>query len=39
MAARAALFGREGIAANLAGGTHHAYADKGSGFRVFNDER
>jgi acetoin utilization deacetylase AcuC-like enzyme len=22
---------------NLAGGTHHAYADKGSGFCVFND--
>ncbi len=28
---------QEGIAANLAGGTHHAYADKGSGFCVFND--
>ena len=27
----------EGIAANLAGGTHHAYAHKGSGFCVFND--
>lgn len=27
----------EGIAVNLAGGTHHAYADKGSGFCVFND--
>ena len=27
----------EGIALNLAGGTHHAYADKGSGFCVFND--
>jgi acetoin utilization deacetylase AcuC-like enzyme len=27
----------EGLAANLAGGTHHAYADKGSGFCVFND--
>jgi acetoin utilization deacetylase AcuC-like enzyme len=26
-----------GLAANLAGGTHHAYADKGSGFCVFND--
>ena len=26
-----------GIAANMAGGTHHAYADKGSGFCVFND--
>ncbi len=28
---------REGIAANLAGGTHHAYRDTGSGFCVFND--
>ncbi len=28
---------RAGIAANLAGGTHHAYAHKGSGFCVFND--
>lgn len=27
----------EGIAANLAGGTHHSSADKGSGFCVFND--
>lgn len=27
----------EGVAVNLAGGTHHAYADKGSGFCVFND--
>jgi len=27
----------EGLAANLAGGTHHAYAGKGSGFCVFND--
>jgi acetoin utilization deacetylase AcuC-like enzyme len=26
-----------GLAANLAGGTHHAYADRGSGFCVFND--
>ena len=34
-AGRVAL--REGIAANLAGGTHHAYADKGGGFCVFND--
>ena len=32
---RAAL--SEGVAGNLAGGTHHAYADKGSGFCVFND--
>jgi len=35
-ACRAALAG-EGLAANLAGGTHHGYADKGSGFCVFND--
>jgi acetoin utilization deacetylase AcuC-like enzyme len=26
-----------GVSVNLAGGTHHAYADKGSGFCVFND--
>lgn len=37
MAARTALFDGHGVAANLAGGTHHAYADKGSGFCVFND--
>ena len=35
MAARTAF--KEGVAANLAGGTHHAYADKGGGFCVFND--
>lgn len=34
-AARDAL--REGVAANLAGGTHHASADTGSGYCVFND--
>lgn len=34
-AARAAL--REGIAGNLAGGTHHAFPDHGEGFCVFND--
>lgn len=34
-AARAAL--AEGVAAQLAGGTHHASADKGSGYCVFND--
>ena len=28
---------QEGVAANLAGGTHHSYADKGGGFCVFND--
>ena len=27
----------QGIAANMAGGTHHAYAGKGGGFCVFND--
>jgi acetoin utilization deacetylase AcuC-like enzyme len=41
-AARSALLGwdggpAEGVAANLAGGTHHAYAHKGSGYCVFND--
>jgi acetoin utilization deacetylase AcuC-like enzyme len=36
-AARAALINGEGVAANLAGGTHHAQADKGSGYCVFND--
>ena len=34
-AARAAL--DEGVAANLAGGTHHAAAARGSGYCVFND--
>jgi acetoin utilization deacetylase AcuC-like enzyme len=34
-AARTAL--HEGVAANLAGGTHHAHADHGSGYCVFND--
>jgi len=28
---------QEGIAGNLAGGTHHAYRNVGSGFCVFND--
>ncbi len=36
-AARVALFDGEGVAANLAGGTHHAFAHKGSGYCVFND--
>ena len=35
-ACRAAMAG-EGLGANIAGGTHHSYADKGSGFCVFND--
>ena len=34
-ACRASL--RHGVAANVAGGTHHAYADRGGGFCVFND--
>ncbi len=34
-AARAALV--DGLAANLAGGTHHAFPDRGEGFCVFND--
>lgn len=34
-ASRQAL--HDGVAGNLAGGTHHAYANKGSGFCVFND--
>ena len=36
-AARSVLMAGEGVAANLAGGTHHAYAERGSGFCVFND--
>ncbi len=35
LAARTAL--AEGIAANIAGGTHHAFADHGEGFCVIND--
>ncbi|MEO7643355.1 MAG: histone deacetylase, partial [Ramlibacter sp.] len=34
-ACRAAF--RDGVAANIAGGTHHASRDKGGGFCVFND--
>jgi acetoin utilization deacetylase AcuC-like enzyme len=34
-AARAAL--KHGVAANMAGGTHHASAEKGGGYCVFND--
>lgn len=34
-AAKAAL--RDSIAGNLAGGTHHAHADRGEGYCVFND--
>jgi acetoin utilization deacetylase AcuC-like enzyme len=35
LAARAAL--QDGVAGNLAGGTHHAFADRGEGFCVLND--
>ncbi|HXV56680.1 MAG TPA: histone deacetylase [Gaiellaceae bacterium] len=35
MAAEAAL--ADGVAANVGGGTHHAFADAGRGFCVFND--
>jgi acetoin utilization deacetylase AcuC-like enzyme len=35
IAARAAL--KEGLAGNLAGGSHHAFADHGEGFCVLND--
>jgi acetoin utilization deacetylase AcuC-like enzyme len=34
-AARAAQ--SEGVSMNLAGGTHHAFADRGAGYCVFND--
>ena len=34
-AAKSAL--RDGISGNLAGGTHHAHADRGEGYCVFND--
>ncbi|NKB88628.1 MAG: histone deacetylase [Acidobacteria bacterium] len=34
-ASRAAL--SDGVAVNLAGGTHHAYSDAGAGYCVFND--
>ncbi len=34
-ACRAAI--AEGVGINLAGGTHHAHADRGQGFCVFND--
>ena len=35
LTARLAL--RHGLACHLAGGTHHAFADHGSGFCIFND--
>lgn len=36
-ACRAAITTADRIAVNLAGGTHHAFADQGGGFCVFND--
>jgi acetoin utilization deacetylase AcuC-like enzyme len=36
-AARAAVGNGCSIAANLAGGTHHAFSDRGEGYCVFND--
>jgi acetoin utilization deacetylase AcuC-like enzyme len=35
LAARLAI--RHGVAVNLAGGSHHAFADRGAGYCVFND--
>lgn len=36
---RAAEYAREnGIAMNIAGGTHHAYTNRGEGFCMFNDQ-
>ena len=35
LAAQTAL--KDGMAANLAGGTHHAFADHGEGFCIIND--
>lgn len=37
MAALAAAIGGDGVAVNLAGGTHHAFADHGGGYCIFND--
>src|SRR5437867_1843116 len=36
-AARHVLGGSECVSANLAGGTHHAFRDRGEGYCVFND--
>lgn len=33
----ARLARQDGVALNIAGGTHHAFADRGEGFCVFND--
>lgn len=34
----AALALKEGVGLNIAGGTHHAYADRGEGFCLLNDQ-
>jgi acetoin utilization deacetylase AcuC-like enzyme len=36
-AARLVMEGSDRVAANLAGGTHHAFSDRGEGYCVFND--
>ena len=36
-AARDALDVGDGVSANLAGGTHHAFRDRGEGYCIFND--
>jgi acetoin utilization deacetylase AcuC-like enzyme len=36
-AARHVMTGGERVSANLAGGTHHAFSDRGAGYCVFND--
>jgi acetoin utilization deacetylase AcuC-like enzyme len=37
IAALGAAIAGDGIAVNLAGGTHHAFADRGGGYCIFND--
>lgn len=37
LAAAAEVLGGERVSANLAGGTHHAFHDRGEGYCVFND--
>jgi acetoin utilization deacetylase AcuC-like enzyme len=37
LAAAAEVIGGERVSANLAGGTHHAFRDRGEGYCVFND--
>src|SRR5205085_10937553 len=36
-AAREVMLGGASVSANLAGGTHHAFRDRGEGYCVFND--